>query len=94
MVLYIYIYHNDRIKNAGNDFKKMFKISKELLCKKNNKVFPSSPLGKDLANKFGQYFSNKIANKRQDLENILSNIDEDEHPTTPSRLDELVILRS
>ena len=74
--------------------KKCLKSQKNFCVKKNNKVFPSSPLGKDLANKFGQYFSNKIANKRQDLENILSNIDEDEHPTTPSRLDELVILRS
>ena len=81
------LYYNDKIKNAGNDFKELFKISKELLCKKNNKAFPSSPSGVDLANKFGQYFSNKIANIRKDLENIQNNIDEDEHPTTPSRLD-------
>ena len=28
------LYYNDKIKNAGNDFKELFKISKELLCKK------------------------------------------------------------
>ena len=65
----------------------MFRISKELLYKTNNSVFTSSPSGKDLANKFGQHFSDKIKNIRTDLENIPNDTEEDEPPTTTTRLD-------
>ena len=62
------LYYNDKIANAENNSKELFKISKELLYKNNNNILPISSSGKELANKFGQYFSNKITNIRRDLE--------------------------
>ena len=81
------LYYNDKIANAENNSKDLFKISKELLYKNNKNILPSSSSGKELANQFGQYFSNKITSIRTDLDNILENTDEEKHPTTTAKLE-------
>ena len=62
-------YYNNKITEAENDSKQLFKISKQLLCKSKESTLPSHPSSKDLANKFSSYFSDKIGKIRTDLDN-------------------------
>ena len=71
-------YYNDKITEAQKDSKELFKISKQLLCKSKSSNLPSHSCCKDLANRFSNFFSEKIGKIRSDLERVITNISSDE----------------
>ena len=66
-------YYNDKVNAAGNKSKELFQVAKSLLHKQKSTSLPSHITEKDLANKFGQFFSNKISKIRNDLTQSVNN---------------------
>ena len=72
-------YYNGRVLGAENNSKELFKVANSLLNKPKSTSLPSHTTEKDLANKFGHFFNNKIANIRDGLtQNIHESADMDE----------------
>ena len=61
-------YYNKEIEDTKTDSKRLFKLSNNLLYKSKNDSLPSHCSEKDMANKFGQYFSDKIETIRNNLQ--------------------------
>ena len=57
-------YYNDRVLAAENNSKELFKVANTLLNKPTCTSLPSHTAERDLANKFGQYFTEKISKIR------------------------------
>ena len=72
-------YYNGEVLSAENNSKELFKVANSLLNKPRSTSLPSHTAEKDLANKFGQFFSNKIARIRDGLtQNSHDSVDVDE----------------
>ena len=65
---------SDKIQECKHDQRKLFKISKQLLGETKEKPMPKSYTKQELPNLFGNFFSEKIRNIRQNLE-ISNHID-------------------
>lgn len=72
-------YYSNKITEIGNDQKKLYRLTNNLMGNNHQTVLPSHQSEKDLANKFGEFFLGKIQTIRNELSaktNILdSNID-------------------
>ena len=61
------LFYNKKIEDAGNDSKELFKLSNTLLKKAKDNSLPTHTCEKELANNFGNYFSQKIEKIRTDF---------------------------
>ena len=68
-------YYNERVLAAENSSKELFKISNILLHKPTRTSLPSHTTEKDLANKFGQFFTEKISKIRNGLVQNMVSVD-------------------
>ena len=69
-------YYNEKVNAAESDSKELFRVASSLLRKPKGTSLPSHTSEKDLANKFGKYFGDKISKIRDDLVENLENITE------------------
>ena len=60
-------YYSDKISENERDSKALFQISNYLLHKEKNDVLPTHSSAGDLANRFADYFTDKISKIRQEL---------------------------
>ena len=69
-------YYNNKVSAAENNSKELFKVAGTLLSKPTSTSLPSHTTEKDLANKFGKYFSDNISKIRTGLsQNICRSAD-------------------
>jgi len=60
-------YYSNKIVECGTESKQLFKLAKHLMGHKSEVVLPSCPSDRDLANRFGDCFVNKITTIRDNI---------------------------
>ena len=66
-------YYKNKVENCEGDQKKLFKVLESLTSRKNDTPYPEHSSVDELANKFGQFFMEKIDKVRNDITEILQN---------------------
>ena len=82
-------YYSNLVSEA-DDHKDLFKIIDKLCHKKNDNILPEHKSSKELANRFAEFFTNKIVNIRKHLESITSQ--NHENPTENNQTSKLETL--
>jgi len=75
-------YYSDKVKNCP-DQKALFKVVNTLLCKTSSTILPDHESALGLANRFNDFFAEKIVKIRQQLDSV-QNVQSEESPTVPS----------
>lgn len=68
-------YYSRKITDCGTDHKKLFRLTKNLMGQKGEIVLPSCPSDTTLANRFSEFFMNKIATIRENINSAVTGND-------------------
>ena len=60
-------HYSNKIVECGTKSKQLFKLTKHLMGHKSEVIIPSCPLDRDFANRFGDFFVNKIITIRDNI---------------------------
>jgi DNA-directed RNA polymerase subunit F len=76
-------YYQGLVNDNSNNSKKLYKVVNTLLNKTNEQHLPSHDSAKEVANRFGNYFHDKIVKIREDLSTLRESVTHEEPPTEP-----------
>ena len=76
-------YYQGLVNDNSNNSKKLYKVVNTLLNKTNEQHLPSHDSAEEVANRFGNYFHDKIVKIREDLSTLRESVTHEEPPTEP-----------